>query len=275
MANYLREKLKLTLSAEKTKITHTSGFARFLGYDITVSRSQEVKKSKKGYKSRVYSAVVKLYTPHEKYKAKLLELGAIRITKDSAGQEHWKAIHRGKLINRTDIEILSKYNAEVRGLANYYALACNPTALAHFSSLMKYSMLKTFAAKYRTKVSKIKARYVKNGNFTVAYETKSGMKESVYYNKGFKRKTEPFFGQVDLLETYKKYAKPNGLLRKLRAKTCELCGAICDDLEIHQVKRLKGLTGNTAWEAVMLSRHRKTLAVCPACHKEIHASIKS
>ena len=275
LANYLREKLKLTLSAEKTKITHTSGFARFLGYDITVSRSQEVKKSKKGYKSRVYSAVVKLYTPHEKYKAKLLELGAIRIKKDSAGQEHWKAIHRGKLINRTDIEILSKYNAEVRGLANYYALACNPTALAHFSSLMKYSMLKTFAAKYRTKVSKIKARYVKNGNFTVAYDTKSGMKESVYYNKGFKRKTEPFFGQVDLLETYKKYAKPNGLLRKLRAKTCELCGAICDDLEIHQVKRLKGLTGNTAWEAVMLSRHRKTLAVCPACHKEIHASIKS
>ena len=275
LANYLREKLKLTLSAEKTKITHTSGFARFLGYDITVSRSQEVKKSKKGYKSRVYSAVVKLYTPHEKYKAKLLELGAIRIKKDSAGQEYWKAIHRGKLINRTDIEILSKYNAEVRGLANYYALACNPTALAHFSSLMKYSMLKTFAAKYRTKVSKIKARYVKNGNFTVAYETKSGMKESVYYNKGFKRKTEPFFGQVDLLETYKKYAKPNGLLRKLRAKTCELCGVICDDLEIHQVKRLKGLTGNTAWEAVMLSRHRKTLAVCPACHKEIHASIKS
>ena len=93
LASYLSEKLKLTLSAEKTKITHTSEFARFLGYDITVSRSQEIKKSKKGYKSRVYSAVVKLYTPHEKYKAKLLELGAIRIKKDSIGQEHWKAIH--------------------------------------------------------------------------------------------------------------------------------------------------------------------------------------
>ena len=76
LASYLSEKLKLTLSAEKTKITHTSEFARFLGYDITVSRSREIKKSKKGYKSRVYSAVVKLYTPHEKYKAKLLELSA-------------------------------------------------------------------------------------------------------------------------------------------------------------------------------------------------------
>lgn len=275
LASYLSEKLKLTLSAEKTKITHTSEFARFLGYDITVSRSQEIKKNKKGYKSRVYSAVVKLYTPHEKYKAKLLELGAIRIKKDSIGQEHWKAIHREKLINRTDIEILSKYNAEVRGLANYYALACNPTALAHFSSLLKHSMLKTFAAKYRTKVSKIKVRYVKNGDFTVAYETKSGRKESVYYNKGFKRKTEPFFRQIDLLETYKRYAKPNGLLRKLRAKTCELCGAVCDDIEIHQVKRLKDLTGNTAWEEAMRARQRKTLAVCPACHSQIHSSMKS
>lgn len=94
LASYLSEKLKLTLSAEKTKITHTSEFARFLGYDITVSRSQEIKKNKKGSKSRVYSAVVKLYTPHEKYRAKLLELGAIRINKDSIGQEHWKAIHR-------------------------------------------------------------------------------------------------------------------------------------------------------------------------------------
>lgn len=80
-------------------------------------------------------------------------------------------------------------------MANYYALACNPTALAHFSSLMKYSMLKTFAAKYRTKVSKIKARYVKNGDFTVAYETKSGRKESVYYNKDSNAKRNRFSGK--------------------------------------------------------------------------------
>ena len=53
------------------------------------------------------------------------------------------------------------------------------------------------------------------------------------------------------METYKRDAKPNGLLRKLRAKTCELCGAVCDDIEIHQVKRLKDLTGNTAWEEAM------------------------
>lgn len=275
LAVFLKEKLGLTLSTEKTKITHTGECARFLGYDISVSRSQEVKQLKNGVKSRIYYGVVKLYIPHEKWVAKLLNLGVIRIKKDKAGKDHWKAIHRGKLINRTDIEILRKYNAEVRGMANYYSLACNPVALMHFSSLMKYSMLKTFAAKYRTKVSKIKARYMKNGEFTVPYITKAGTKESVYYNKKFERQKTPLFGQVDLLDTFKRYDKPNSLAQKLRSKSCELCGAVCDDIVIHQIKRLKDLTGQTLWEAIMLKRRRKTLAVCPACHGEIHASMKS
>ncbi|MFR0729934.1 MAG: group II intron reverse transcriptase/maturase [Christensenellales bacterium] len=223
----------------------------------------------------MYSAVVKLYTPFDKTMAKLLEVGGIRIKKDTNGKERWKAIHRKKLINRSDIEILSKYNSEVRGLANYYSLACNPIRMAHFSSLMKYSMLKTFAAKYRTKTSKIKARYLKKGIFTVPYMTKAGPKESVYYNEGFERRKEPLFGQVDMQATYKKYAKPSSLICKLRAKTCELCGTTCDDIEIHQVKRLKDLTGNAEWEQVMRSRHRRTLAVCPNCHEMIHRSNKS
>ena len=275
LAVFLKERLGLTLSVEKTKITHTGETARFLGYDMSVSRSQEVKRLKNGVKSRVYYGVVKLYVPHEKWASKLLSLGAIRIKKDKAGKDHWKAIHRGKLINRTDIEILRKYNSEVRGMANYYSLACNPVALMHFSSLMKYSMLKTFAAKYRTKVSKIKARYIKDGEFTVPYATKAGPKESVYYNKKFERQKTPLFGQIDILDTYKRYDKPNSLSRKLRSKICELCGAVCDDIAIHQVKRLKDLTGQTLWEATMLKRRRKTLAVCPACHGEIHASMKS
>ena len=140
---------------------------------------------------------------------------------------------------------------------------------------MKYSMLKTFAAKYRTKVSKIKARYIKDGEFTVPYATKAGPKESVYYNKKFERQKTPLFGQIDILDTYKRYDKPNSLSRKLRSKICELCGAVCDDIAIHQIKRLKDLTGQTLWEAIMLKRRRKTLAVCPACHGEIHASMKS
>ena len=42
----LAEKLKLRLSDNKTKVTHSSDRARFLGYDITVSRRQVLKNRK-------------------------------------------------------------------------------------------------------------------------------------------------------------------------------------------------------------------------------------
>lgn len=272
---FLKEKLGLTLSTEKTKITNTAENARFLGYDISVSRSQDIKRLKNGKRQRVYSGVVQLRMPLEKWTAKLLEYGAIRIKKDESGKERWKTMPRGKLINRTDIEILSRYNSEIRGLYNYYAIAGNVSTLNHFSSRMKYSMLKTFGSKYRCKVRKIKERYVKNGEFTVAYKTKSGMKESVYYHDGFRKKTEPALGQVDMLDIHKKYDKPNSLAIRLHTNKCELCGMDCDGLEMHQVRRLKDLNGEQEWERIMLQRRRKTLAVCPSCHIEIHNSMKS
>ena len=272
---FLKEKLGITLSTEKTKITNTAENARFLGYDISVSRSQDIKRLKNGKRQRVYSGVVQLRMPLEKWTAKLLEYGAIRIKKDESGKERWKTMPRGKLINRTDIEILSRYNSEIRGLYNYYAIAGNVSTLNHFSSRMKYSMLKTFGSKYRCKVRKIKERYVKNGEFTVAYKTKSGMKESVYYHDGFRKKTEPALGQVDMLDIYKKYDKPNSLAIRLHTNKCELCGMDCDGLEMHQVRRLKDLNGEQEWERIMLQRRRKTLAVCPSCHIEIHNSMKS
>jgi len=275
LAAFLRGNLHLTLSEEKTMITNTEKRARFLGYDIMVSRSQDTRKCKDGAQKRVFYGVVKLYMPHDKWEAKLFEYKAIKIEKDDMGKEHWRAMPRGKLINKTDIEILRKVNAEVRGLYQYYWLACNVSTLNKFSSLMKYSMLKTFGSKYRCNVSKIKEKYVRNGEFTVVYETKRGAKEATYYHEGFRKKGETLFGQVDILEIYKKYSRPNSLSARLQSKTCELCEGQCSDLVMHQVKRMKDLTGNSEWEVLMKRRRRKTLAICPSCHDEIHKSMKS
>ena len=53
ISEFLTNELKLTLSEEKTLITHSSEEVRFLGYDISVRRSQEVKghKMKNGTRS--------------------------------------------------------------------------------------------------------------------------------------------------------------------------------------------------------------------------------
>jgi group II intron reverse transcriptase/maturase len=268
---FLNEKLKLKLSDEKTKITHSSDKARFLGYDITVSRDQNLKKGKNGVVQRSHKYIVVLLVPREKWVTKLIEYKAFKIRYTPDGRERFHALHRGNLINQPDIAILTTYNAEIRGLRNYYRIANNAYAVGRFASVMQHSMLRTFASKYRSTVSKIKAQYIKNGLFTVEYHTKSGSKSATFYNSGFKRITEPIRDiNVSILPAYKKYDKVNSFVNRIRAGICELCGKRTKDIAFHQVKKLKDLKGEQEWERVMKEKRRKTLVVCMECHEAIH-----
>lgn len=272
VGKFLKDKLDLEMSDTKTKVTHTGDRARFLGYDITVSRSQDLKKSASGYKIRSNTGVVKLLVPREKWVEKLLEYKAIKIKINENGKERFVALHRGKLVNQKDIEILTKYNAEVRGMYNYYAIANDSFKIGKFANVMKYSMYKTFACKYKTNVHEIKRRYCVGDLFTVAYDTKAGRKTTTFYRDGFKRKEMATkFDQVSELPQYSKYAKVNTLKQRVERHTCELCNKDCRNLEIHQVKKLKDLKGNAEWVLLMRKRRRKTLVVCPECHQLIHS----
>lgn len=269
---FLEETLKLEMSDEKTKITHTGDRARFLGYDVTVSRDQTLKKTVNGKVQRTQSGVVKLYVPREKWVNKLIEYKAIKIKINENGKERFVALHRGKLVNQSDIEILARYNAEVRGLYNYYSIANDAFKIGRFANVMKYSMYKTFACKYKTNVHEIKRRYCRDGMFTVAYETRQGRKTTTFYRDGFKRKEYATkFDNVSELPQYSKYAKTNTLKQRVERHTCELCQKDCRNLEIHQVKKLKDLKGDAEWILLMHKKRRKTLVVCPECHSLIHS----
>lgn len=269
---FLTSKLKLTMSDEKTKITHTGDRARFLGFDITVSRSQSITKKGDGIKQRCQSYTVKLLVPREKWVSKLLEYKAIKIIRNKNGKERYKALHRGKLINKNDVEILMAYNSEIRGLKNFYSLANDSYKIGVFANLMKYSMYKSFANKYKTNVNQIKRKYCKDNLFTVSYPTKSGNKQAVFYNGGFKREMlATKFAEVSLLPPYKKYDKRNSLKTRLKLGLCEMCGNQSSEIELHQVKKLKDLTGKQEWERIMKDKRRRTLAVCPECHSKIHS----
>lgn len=271
---FLQVKLKLEMSDAKTKITHTGDRARFLGYDITVSRSQVVKQLANGKVQRCQTGVVKLLVPREKWVAKLLEYQAMKIKINENGKERFVALHRGKLVNKSDIEILTTYNAEVRGLYNYYSIANDSVKIGRFGNVMKYSMYKTFACKYKTNVHEMKRRYCVNDLFTVSYETRSGTKTTTFYRDGYKRKEKAtFFDNVNELPDFSKYMKTNTLKQRVERHTCELCGKDCRNLEIHQVKKLKDLKGNSDWVLLMRRRKRKTLVICPECHKMIHSEV--
>ena len=163
-------------------------------------------------------------------------------------------MHRKRLLHLDDLEILQQYNAEIRGMYNYYRIANNVSVLDAFGYVMEYSMYKTFAAKYRSSISKTRQKYRIGKEFGMWYETKSGKKVIVFYNEGFRRQTDMATGAFDIVPATYSRAKTSGLITRLKAKKCEWCGAENVELEIHHVRRLKDLKGKVAWERAMIAR---------------------
>ena len=266
---FLQDTLKLTMSEEKTHITHSSEMVRYLGYDIRVSRSQDVKRTKKGLQ-RVWYGKVQLYVPKEKWIAKLHEYSALKIKKDEKGKEIWKPIHRGALMPLDEVAIISKYNSEIRGLYNYYRLAINACNLGKFHSIMRGSCLKTLAAKYNSSVMKMYIKYrSQNGDFGANYKTKNGLKRCEFYNEGFKRNKSDAPQFADTMPQYRENIRPNSLAGRLKSGVCEACGASPIKVYMHHVKRLKDLREDNKFEMLMIQKRRKSLALCPKCYEEV------
>ena len=266
---FLADRLALELSDEKTLITHTEKPAKFLGYEVTVRRSNLQKRNKRGSLSRVYGNKVRLKVTTEVIKKKLLELGVLKFSYHN-GHEQWIPKHRSELINNDDLEILDSYNREIVGFYNYYSIANNCAhALNNFKYIMEYSMYKTFAGKYKCRTRKVNKKYRKNGRFIVTHMTKTGVKERYFYDGGFKRKKPTYKSECDIMPRTIYTAGRTSLVERLKARECELCGAT-DDLVMHHVRKLKNLQGKESWERHMIARKRKTIAVCRSCHKKIH-----
>lgn len=264
--NFLQSKLKLELSDEKTLITHTEKSAKFLGYEIYVRKSNLTKRNKAGRLMRAFNKKVYLKLTTDVMKKKLLEYGVLEI-KIHNGKEQWKPKARVQFINNDDLEILDRYNSEIRGLYNYYSIANNCSIMHAFKYIMEYSMYKTLALKYRTSVVKICRKYKQNKVFTVHFRNRKGENRiRVFYNEGFKRKTPNYQSWVDNL-TVPFSISTTSLIDRLKAKKCELCGATDKKLHMHHVRKLKGLDNKKPWERHMIARHRKTIALCATCHK--------
>lgn len=266
--SFLSESLALELSEEKTLITHTGKSAKFLGYEITVTRNNHQRRDVQGRLRRTYGKRVRLNVSMATLRDKLLEYGAMEI-KLRNGKEVWKPKCRSGLIFNDDLEILDRYNRETVGFCNYYLIANNCVVLHNFRYIMEYSMYKTFAGKYRSTVRKINKKYRRNKLFTVKYEQKGVIKSRTFYKTSFKRRTTAFNGSCDIEPYSIADVSRTNLTDRLKAEKCELCGAT-GKLIMHHVRNLKDLKGKESWKRLMSARKRKTIALCPSCHRLRH-----
>ena len=266
--SFLSESLALELSEEKTLITHTGKSAKFLGYEITVTRNNHQRRDVQGRLRRTYGKRVRLNVSMATLRDKLLEYGAMEI-KLRNGKEIWKPKCRSGLIFNDDLEILDRYNRKTVGFCNYYLIANNCVVLHNFRYIMEYSMYKTFAGKYRSTVRKINKKYRLNKLFTVKYEQKGVIKSRTFYKTSFKRRTTAFNGSCDIEPYSIADVSRTNLTDRLKAEKCELCGAT-GKLIMHHVRNLKDLKGKESWKRLMSARKRKTIALCPSCHRLRH-----
>jgi hypothetical protein len=190
-------------------------------------------------------------------------------------------VHRKALTENHPYTILSQYQAEYRGLVQYYQLALNLHRLNRVQWVMEQSLTKTLAAKWRVTVKRVYRRLqttvpTPNGPrkvLRVTVERGAGKKPLVATWGGIPLRWRQAAVLDDDLPAF--WNGRSELLERLLADECELCGSRVG-VEVHHMRKLadlrtKGRAERLKWVEVMAARRRKTLVVCADCHGAIHA----
>jgi group II intron reverse transcriptase/maturase len=266
IAAFLRTQLNLTLSADKTLITHAStGRARFLGYEIgTMYCQTKFDKLRK----RAVNGKIGLYIPED-----VLQKKRQRYLRD--GKVH----HRTELMNDSEYDIIIRYQAEYRGLVQYYTLAQNRCRLGYVGFTMETSLLKTLASKGRTTFAKTLKRLKSttqspHGPRTCLKLTieRAGQRPlvAIFGGLSLRRKQTAIKDQV--LMPY--IRRRSEIVERLLNNTCEVCGSK-EHIQMHHVRHLadlnkKGRREKPLWMKIMIARKRKSIPLCKRCHDDVH-----
>jgi group II intron reverse transcriptase/maturase len=272
LADYIKEELHIELNKEKTLVTHArEGRAHFLGYDIHVLHEDS---HRDHLKRRSLNGTVGLRVPSQ-------------VIKEKANQY----VKRGKPVSRPErrsdspFSIVSQYQAEYRGLVQYYQLAYNIAAFSKLKWVMETSLTKTLASKFRVRVNEIWRRY--KSTHTVDGTTYAVLKVTVL--RKAQKPLVAIFGAVPLRKQQMAYLYDDAqtpilsnrrteLEQRLLAQVCELCDAT-ENIEVHHIRKLGDLLKynrkgkGVEWAAKMAARKRKTLVVCRDCHDRIHQGV--
>jgi group II intron reverse transcriptase/maturase len=262
---FLRDHLKLELSQAKTLITHArTEAARFLSYEIQSIHND----AKQTDGRRSVNGQIGFCVPKDIVREKRQDY-----------TEEGRPIHRPELQNKSVYTIISMYQAEFRGLVEYYRMAYNLSfAMPQLKWDMERSLTKTLASKEHIPVSQVYRKY--KATLTVAGKPYKGLQVTIE-RKG-KKPLIAQWGGIPLKWNIKTtlddqpariWSSRSELEDRLLADTCEYCGSQ-ERCQVHHVRALKdlhvpGRKPKLQWMVLMAARQRKTMVVCKTCHEDI------
>ncbi len=269
LKTFLSQRLKLTLSAEKTKITHArKEQAHFLGTQLAVGREgiQRVVTTYNGsarpIKRRSTGSEIVMTAPKEELIKKLHAKGFCTAKGQPTTKLGW--------IHLDADQIILLYNGINRGIQNYYRFADNFAQLTRIQYVLKFSLAHTLAAKYKCSVRQVFKRFGKIP--TIIIKAKDGKRDrciAFYNNSDWKKQRNGFqigHATVDLLRW--------SISLRSRSKLGMPC-CICrssEQVEMHHVRHIRktGAKKPVGINAILQLLNRKQIPVCTRCHQKIH-----
>lgn len=257
----LMDHLKLTLSPEKTHISHFGKEgANFLGYILEGGRAgtysgRKIAIDNYGGSKRTVGWQPRLFVPMDKVVTRLSD-------KNFCTRKGFPIKKKGWIVYDDDV-IIARYNCVLRGLRNYYAPADNlGTSMNSINYIMKYSCAHTLAAKHRSRIRKQLRR--KDSNSIRELLEVIPCKVKPYDFRGEK------VDEVALAHSFNSFAART---RVLSSDKCAICGSR-KRLEMHHIKALRkeGVNLKDNYMLAMMQRlNRKQVCTCHDCHRQIHA----
>jgi retron-type reverse transcriptase len=269
ISSFLKDKLKLDLSTDSMKVIHAkTEQATFLDTSLSIGSSkslaQKVTLSANGsghhVKRRSTGWQVVLRCPIRKLIHKLAEKGYC----DKEGRPKAK----GAFVQLDPEQIILHYSSVNKGIQHYYRPCDNFVELRRIQYILKFSLAKTLAEKYRKSVPQVFTQQ----EIRTKYITATGEQKVVkfFINRNWQTNrdgfiTTPGVDQVTL-----------GMRLRTRSKlgkVCIVCGAE-EDIEMHHIRHLrksgKRQQKDPSFPSVMGSLDRKQVPLCEECHRKVH-----
>lgn len=264
---FLAHNLKLTVSDEKSGITHGSDGARFLGYDVCTRGNPKSHRAefggrrvtRRGLRDRLH-----LNVPREKV-VKFVN------GKGWGNYDASKPTHRTAMLYASDVEIALAYNAELRGFANYYALANDVKRKLNKAEYLAFgSFLRTLARKYNSTTARVAKRLRRGQDFHVRFIVQGKVRTVKLWKLKDLEKKVRTYGAIDTTPRLPYLFNSTELVERLNARECERCGRTDQPCEVHHLRRLSDGRHDDVLGAMRSARMRKRIVLCVPCHDQAH-----
>lgn len=256
----------LTLSEEKTLITNAyTEAAKFLGYEVITLKADDQHDQ---WGRRNLNGKMGLRMPRRVLDEKCAKY-----------QKNGKPAAQPQMLLNDDFTIIADFQAQYRGVVEYYTMAQNVGWLNKLHWVMQNALLKTLAAKHKTKSMTMYRKY--RARVTTPEGTFRCLEKQIH--REGRKPLIARFGAIPL--RYQRLAvlndQPpqvfngrNELVKRLLAQECELCGRT-EAIQVHHIRKLADLKTKSGrekprWAKRMAEMRRKTLVVCQICHNAIH-----